>query len=62
VHDSVNAPARSAIREKMEQWQTDPDLGAVRDGDALEELPVEERSAWRKLWAEVDALSQRAGR
>jgi serine/threonine protein kinase len=61
VLDSVNAPGRTAIRKKMQDWQTESDLGAVRDEDALGELPAEERTAWRKMWEEVEALSRKAG-
>jgi len=32
----------------------------VRDKDALSKLPVEEQEAWRKLWADVDALLKKA--
>jgi Tfp pilus assembly protein PilF len=62
VLDSLNAPGRTGVRRKMEQWQRDPDLAAVRDSDELSELPAEERTAWRKLWDEVEAVSQRAER
>jgi serine/threonine-protein kinase len=37
-------------------WQTDPDLAAVRDKDALAKLPDAERKDWQKLWSDVDAL------
>jgi hypothetical protein len=45
----------------LAHWQRDPDLAGVRDTDALKQLPEDEREAWRKLWAEVAALRQRAG-
>ncbi len=28
----------------------------MRDKDALEKLPADERDAWRKLWADVAEL------
>jgi hypothetical protein len=44
----------------MQQWQKSPALAGVRDQDALAQLPAEERAAWEKLWADVDALRKRA--
>ena len=45
----------------LTHWEADSDLAVVRDADALTMLPEDEREAWRKLWAEVAALRQRAG-
>src|SRR5262249_3043286 len=50
------ASAPSALRG----WQTDSDLGGVRDPERLAKLPPEEQAAWQKLWAEVSALLRRA--
>jgi serine/threonine-protein kinase len=44
----------------MRRWQQDPDLAAVRDPDALAQLPEGERKACEALWAEVQALVDRA--
>jgi tetratricopeptide (TPR) repeat protein/tRNA A-37 threonylcarbamoyl transferase component Bud32 len=52
--------ARTAVPQTLRHWQQDPDLAGVR-GDALARLPAAERDAWRKLWADVDALLKRAG-
>jgi serine/threonine-protein kinase len=52
--------ARMAVQQKLRHWQQDSDLAGVR-GDALARLPAAERDAWRKLWADVDALLKRAG-
>src|SRR5262249_37869838 len=46
------APAVKAL----EQWQRAPELAEVRDEEALADLSAAERDAWRKLWADVDAL------
>jgi serine/threonine-protein kinase len=51
---------RAAVQQTLRHWQQDPDLAGVR-GDALARLPAAERDAWRKLWADVDALLKRAG-
>jgi tetratricopeptide (TPR) repeat protein len=37
-------------------WQTDADLGGVRDPAALAKLPAEERADWQRLWVDVAAL------
>jgi tetratricopeptide (TPR) repeat protein len=60
VFDSVNTSARAGVGKKMQEWQIDPDLSVVRDSDALNALPTDERSAWRRLWDEVDALLRRS--
>jgi hypothetical protein len=44
----------------LKHWQEDSDLAGVRDKEALEKLPEGEREAWRTLWAEVEALRQKA--
>jgi hypothetical protein len=53
---------KQAVRQRLAHWQGDADLVSVRAKDALAELPGAEADAWRKLWAEVDALRKRAGR
>jgi tetratricopeptide (TPR) repeat protein/serine/threonine protein kinase len=45
--------ARTAVREKMQHWQADPDLAAVRGPDALAKLPEAERQPWQNLWNDV---------
>jgi serine/threonine protein kinase/Tfp pilus assembly protein PilF len=37
-------------------WRTDAALASVRDRAPLEKLPQEERTQWRRLWADVAAL------
>ncbi len=51
--------ARPKIQQKLHYWQSDADLSSVRDKDALAKLPEDERQAWQKLWADVDALLKR---
>jgi hypothetical protein len=48
------------VQETLRHWQQDSDLAGVRDKGALAKLPAAERDAWRKLWADVDALLKRA--
>jgi serine/threonine-protein kinase len=52
--------ARTALQQTMRHWQTDPDLGGLRDAAALGNLPADERAAWSKLWAEVQELREKA--
>jgi hypothetical protein len=51
---------RTLVQRKLQHWQKDPALAGLRDPDALAKLPEAEREACRKLWADVDALLQRA--
>jgi tetratricopeptide (TPR) repeat protein len=55
-----NAVDRQAVQEMMRHWQTDVDLSGVRHPWSLLRLPAEERRQWQRLWADVDALQQRA--
>jgi hypothetical protein len=44
----------------MRHWQTDADLAGVRDKDALDKLPEDERKQWRQFWDDVADLLRRA--
>jgi serine/threonine-protein kinase len=48
--------AKQTVRERVQHWQQDADLAAVRDKEALDKLPDGERDAWRQLWADVADL------
>jgi tetratricopeptide (TPR) repeat protein len=50
------AKYRTVVHDQMAHWLTDTDLVSVREKAELENLPVEERAAWVKLWAEVRDL------
>jgi tetratricopeptide (TPR) repeat protein len=52
--------AATAVHETLLYWRDDPDLASVRDPAALGILPDGERDAWRKLWADVEALHTRS--
>jgi hypothetical protein len=54
-------PGRAEALKALRHWRQDPDLAGVRDESALAQLPEAERPAWRKLWAEVEALLAKAG-
>ena len=47
------------IPQRLGHWQQDADLAPVRDAEALNKLPEYERDAWRRLWADVDALGKK---
>jgi hypothetical protein len=47
------------VQQRLQHWQQDTDFAGVR-GDALTKLPEAERQQWQKLWAEIEALRQRA--
>jgi serine/threonine-protein kinase len=51
--------ARPVVQRTLRHWQTDRDLGGLREEAALAGLPEAERQACRKLWADVAALLQR---
>jgi eukaryotic-like serine/threonine-protein kinase len=53
--------ARPFIARTLDHWKQDTDLVGIRDADALAKLPADEREAWRSLWADIDALRNRAG-
>jgi hypothetical protein len=51
---------RAEVLAVMRHWQRTADLAGVRDQLGLFALPAAERDAWRKLWADVAALSEKA--
>jgi tetratricopeptide (TPR) repeat protein len=56
-----NTPAdRALVLEVATHWQREPALEALRETEALNKLPGEEREAWRKWWADVAGLIQKA--
>jgi serine/threonine-protein kinase len=58
--DQGKTQTKAQIRQRMQQWQGDPDLAGVRARDAVAKLPDKERERWERLWSDVDALRQRA--
>jgi hypothetical protein len=55
-----NPATNKAILQRLVHWCTDPDLASVRDSQALDRLPGDERAAWQALWRDVDELAARA--
>jgi serine/threonine-protein kinase len=58
--DGNNPQVRGAVEQRLQHWQKDADLAGLRDKDAVAKLPAEEQEACQKLWAEVEALLQKA--
>jgi serine/threonine-protein kinase len=46
----------------LRHWQGDADLLGVRHPWSLLRLPADERRQWQKLWADVDALREKASK
>jgi serine/threonine-protein kinase len=50
---------RTVVATAVRSWQQNKDLAGVRDEQALARLPLEERRAWKTLWANVTTLAAR---
>ncbi len=50
------AAVKQFVRQQLTHWQQDSDLASVRDREALDQLPDDERKEWRQLWADVAVL------
>jgi tetratricopeptide (TPR) repeat protein len=57
--DRDDPAARQTVQRKMRHWQKDADLASVRTRDALDQLPDDERTAWRQLWEDVEQLRRK---
>jgi hypothetical protein len=56
-------PARAEVQQRLRHWQQDPDFAGVRDPEALDRLPEDDRQAWLKLWTDVEmTLSMAQGK
>src|SRR5262249_56982536 len=55
-------PARAAAQQLLRHWQHDPALAGLRDADSLAKLPEAQREAWRRLWADLEAVLKQARR
>ena len=51
---------RKMAVERLRHWQQDTDLSGLRDAAELAKLPTDEQEASRKLWADVQALLDKA--
>jgi tetratricopeptide (TPR) repeat protein len=57
--DKGDPLATQEMVNKLNHWQTDPDLASVRDDKALTPLPEAECKEWQALWADVAQLLQK---
>ncbi|HVS33978.1 MAG TPA: tetratricopeptide repeat protein [Gemmataceae bacterium] len=51
---------REGVQQVLKHWQEDPDLSGQRDAAELAKLPADEQEACKKLWADVQALLDKA--
>ncbi|HTU93990.1 MAG TPA: hypothetical protein VMF69_28175, partial [Gemmataceae bacterium] len=51
--------AMKTIQDRLAHWRSDADLVSVRDPQALDRLPDNERAAWQALWRDMDELAAR---
>jgi serine/threonine protein kinase len=58
--DSAQTQAKATISQTLAHWKQDSDLAGIRDEKELAKLPEAERKEWQSLWAEVQALLDRA--
>jgi serine/threonine-protein kinase len=54
------AADRFLVQKTLSRWRTDPDLAGLRDPEALDRLPPDERQECAALWGNIDALLKRA--
>ncbi|MGH7168901.1 MAG: tetratricopeptide repeat protein [Gemmataceae bacterium] len=52
-----NAAANKAIQQRLALWRGDAALASVRDPEALDRLPDDERAACQSLWRDVEDLA-----
>jgi hypothetical protein len=57
-----NPASNQEIQQGLVHWKGDSDLVSVRDAQALERLPENERIAWQALWRDVDELLKRVAK
>jgi serine/threonine-protein kinase len=51
---------RHFVARALQQWQQTSNLAGLREKDAVAKLPEGEHEEWLKLWADVEALRNRA--
>jgi serine/threonine-protein kinase len=47
---------RPVVARRLTPWLKDAGLASVREPEALDRLPPDERQAWRRLWKDVEIL------
>jgi tetratricopeptide (TPR) repeat protein len=54
--------AKALVLETLRYWKQDADLAGIREAEFISALPEDEQKACRAMWADVDALLERAKR
>ena len=57
--ESLSAEKRRTLLNRLNLWQHDRDLNAIRDPTILQNLPARERQRWSDLWQRVSELKIR---
>jgi tetratricopeptide (TPR) repeat protein len=50
------AAARAGVQRRLTRWLQEPGLRSIREREALDQLPENERRQWRRLWDDVAEL------
>jgi hypothetical protein len=58
--DGNDRQSRNLAQLRLQYWKQNLELAGLRDKAAVTKLSAEEQDACRKLWAEVEALLQKA--
>jgi serine/threonine protein kinase/Flp pilus assembly protein TadD len=58
--ENGQAKDRVILEKTLKHWLQDADLAAVRDESSLARLPMDEKQAWIKFWAEVQETLRKA--
>jgi serine/threonine-protein kinase len=58
--EKANPATRQSVQQRLAQWQSDPDLLAVRDQAWLAAMPEADCAQWQQLWADIEALRKKA--
>jgi hypothetical protein len=59
---SDQAARLAEVHKRLRLWRQDSYLAGIREAAALDRLPVPERQAFLKLWAEVDELLRKTAK
>jgi len=60
LYEKGSAKGRAILAKTLRHWLQDTDLAAVRDESSLARLPIDEKQAWSKFWAEVRETLRKA--
>lgn len=58
VYQEGKAAEKATIAQIVSNWHENSNLSSVRDQQALDLLPADERQQWRKIWNQLKELAQ----